>query len=162
MSDKRVTRFNQFVGKNPLDLHNDKEKIWEALKQQAERLVEEANEVLDGVNNRDINEVLDGVVDTWYVREWMDDMLEALTINVDGAKHEVCMNNLSKITRDEDVANKTSESYGNTFVYSYFTPTETYFSVLRNDDRKVVKLKTHVPPNLNQFIPIEVKQHLRG
>lgn len=161
MSDKRITKFNQRVGKMPLAIHNEKEAIWKALKDQAERLVEEAQEVLDGVNNRDINEVLDGVVDTWYVREWMDDMLSALGIDVEASKHEVCMNNLNKITENVDEAYEAATEYGNCFVYTYHGKNN-YYSVLREGDRKVMKLKTHIPPNLDQFIPITTKQALEN
>lgn len=162
MSDKRITKFNYRSGKTPLSLNNDKEVIWKSLQDQAERLVEEANEVLDGVKNRDIKEVVDGVVDTWYVREWLDDMLEALGVDVDGAKHEVCKNNLDKITEDVNLAYESSVNYGNTFVYSYHEKDVTYYSVLREGDRKVMKLKTHVPPNIDKFIPVTTKEYLEG
>lgn len=162
MSDKRITKFNYRVGKNPLALHNNKDDIWKALEDQAERLVEEANEVVDGVKNRDIKAVVDGVVDTWYVREWMDDMLSTLGVDVEGAKHGVCKNNLDKITEDVNLAYESSVNYGNTFVYSYHEKDVTYYSVLREGDRKVMKLRTHVPPNLDKFIPVEVVKHLEN
>jgi NTP pyrophosphatase (non-canonical NTP hydrolase) len=159
MSDNRITKFNHRAGKMPLGLNDSKESVWQSLKNQAERLVEEVQEVLDGVNNRDIQEVLDGVVDVWYVREWMDDMLEALGIDVEKAKHEVAMNNLNKITEDISLAKQTAKDYGNCFVFIYNDKFTTYYTVLRSGDNKVMKLKNHVPPNLSQFIPLETKMY---
>ena len=163
MSDNRITKFNLRAGKAPLTLDDDnKEAVWKTLKDQAERLVEEAQEVLDGVNNRDIQEVLDGVVDVWYVREWMDDMLVALGIDVEGAKHEVCMNNLNKITEDLSLAKQTLKDYGNCSIYIHNDKSTTYYTVLRDGDRKVMKLKNHVAPKLTKYISLETKLFFSG
>lgn len=164
MSNERITKFNHIVGASPVGSDASKEEIWKQLELQARLVLEEANEMYDAVKNKDIVEVLDGSIDVWYLREYMDDILKALNIDVAGAKYEVCFNNDQKYTTSEDLAMESWLEYvrqGKTpEVCSVDYEGKTYYTVKING--KVQKLLHHVRPDLNKCIPEEIKEKLSG
>ena len=159
----KITKFNYITGKPPLGaIEDNKELVWKQLKEQAERVLEEAKELVKACEEQDIKEVLDGFVDVWYTNEYVEDLLVACGVDTKTAKHEICNNNDQKYTTSFALAEDTRLGY-----LDIATPTvisevdyggETYFTVMRVEDNKVMKLKGHVPPNLDKCIPKEWKK----
>ena len=97
MSDPRILKFNTIAGKPPVSYEEGAEKFWESVSNQGKRVFEEAKEILEAIENRDIGKLLDGWVDVWFTNEYLEDLLRAVQINTVQAKNIVCENNLSKL-----------------------------------------------------------------
>ena len=164
MSNKRITKFNHIVGAKPKGLYASPEEIWNQLELQSRLILEEANELYDAVKNKDILEVLDGSTDVWYLREYMDDILKSLDIDVAGAKYEVSYNNEQKYTTSADYAALSWSEYAQQGKPAVMDAVDyegkTYYTV--KIDGKVQKLLHHVRPDLNKCIPEKTKEKLNG
>lgn len=162
MSVERITKFNVIVGNPPKTIDNTQQEIWDQLELQARLVLEEAKEMYEAVRNKDIVEVLDGSVDVWYLREYMDDILKSLGVDVTKAKYEVCYNNDQKYTTSSDLAMNTWAEFAKQGKPSEVVSVEydgtTYYIV--KIDGKVQKLLHHVRPNLEQCIPLSLKEKL--
>jgi hypothetical protein len=84
-----VEKFNAIAGKNGTpDLA--------ALKNQAKLVLEEAKEIVEGLENKDPEEVLDGAIDTMYTLSGFVQMLQKLNFGIYEAALITCDNNLTK------------------------------------------------------------------
>ena len=155
MSDPRITRFNFAVGNEP-----QVDNFFGQLKRQAEFLLEEVKEIIDACDNRDAVEALDGVVDCWYIREYMDDLCVEQSMRMSLARELVCKNNDTKFTTKYTSAKATQEAYEEAGVECYIADVEyegnTYFTVRRKIDGKVMKPMNFVPVDLSSAVPVEV------
>ena len=156
--NERVTRFNHVAGNAPLGYwEEDKEKVWQQIINQAERVYEEAKELLNAAKAHDGVEVLDGHLDVWYTNSYMCDLLKALRVDVAGAKYAVVENNDSKMTTSANLAAASSLEYNSAGIGTYVDQTiyenTLYYSVKRKEDNKIMKLKNHVKPDLTEFVP---------
>lgn len=164
MSKEAIKKFNYITGNYPVGIDGDKEAIWSQLELTSRLLLEEAQEMHTAALNRDILEYLDGNTDCWYVREYADDLLKALGVDVPGAKYEVCYNNDQKYTTSETLALDTWADYAKKGkapeVCKVDYEGKTYYTV--KIDGKVNKLLFHVRPNLSECVPDYVKEKLNG
>lgn len=87
--DHKTWKFNEFAGNN----YKLSKKDFEA---QYKCLVEEVNEIGEGLETGNLEEVLDGVVDVLVVATGLAHKLEAFGINVGEAVCRITENNLSK------------------------------------------------------------------
>jgi hypothetical protein len=145
----RVARFNAVAGKPAKD-----ELDWNLLKQQAERILEEAKEIVDGINARDIVQVVDGWCDVEYTQAGLANYLDALGINLACCKDVVALNNDQKYTISKEFAQLSAAQY----VEPCQAKQTNYegvslFAVIRESDGKVMKLLNHVSPDLTPYIP---------
>lgn len=100
-----VYQFNEIAG------NNTKLSI-EDFQSQQRCLIEEVNEISEGLANKDVEEVLDGVIDTLYVVIGMLHKLEEMGINTSEAMKRIAENNLSKFpTYSKELSDKTFEQY---------------------------------------------------
>ena len=100
-----VFNFNEIAGNN-LDTS------LASFEAQQKCLVEEVNEISTGLKNKDVEEVLDGVVDTLYVAIGMLHKLKEMGIDVEEAMQRIAENNLSKSPIfNHEVIEKTLEIY---------------------------------------------------
>lgn len=100
-----VFQFNEIAG------NNTKLSI-EDFKAQQKCLIEEVNEISEGLANKDVEEVLDGVIDTLYVAIGMLHKLEEMGIDVGEAMGRIAENNLSKFPMySKEISDKTFEMY---------------------------------------------------
>ena len=161
--DGRITKFNFIKGDVP---QTDKEAFWKQVRAQAEIHLEEAQEMLDAAINEDLQELLDGSMDCWFVREYMDDILEANGIDVKLAKQMVCDNNLSKFTTNPTVVEQSVQKLINSGnpvnVGAVSYDGELFYALRRIPDGKVMKPITHVAPELDKCISEKVLERLCG
>jgi hypothetical protein len=157
MSNPRITRFNFAVGNEPL--LGDKEMFFRQMKAQANYLKEEVQEIIDACEERDIIGVLDGVVDCWYVREYMDDLCAEQSLRLSLARNLVCENNDTKFsTRYSDAAISQSahEAAGTPcYIAAVEYEGKEYYTVRRLADDKVLKPHNFQSVDLSGCIPRE-------
>ena len=161
--NERVTKFNYVAGKDPLGYKtDDKEAIWKQLEDQVERVYEEAKEMLDAVQERDIVEVLDGYLDVKFTNEYVENLLKAIGVDTTGSWHTVLSNNESKSTTSFEYAEASFVEYLKQGVHVNLDAVDyegtRYYVLKRVGDNKVMKLKDHVPPDLAKFVPDEWKE----
>ena len=155
MSHPRITRFNFAVGNEP-----QVDNFFSQLKKQAQYLQEEVQEIIDACDAYDYVEALDGVVDCWYIREFMDDLCIEQGMRVGVARDLVCDNNDTKFTTQYTNAKLTQEAYTEKGVECYIAEVDyegkLYFTVRRKSDEKVLKPLTFIPVDLSGCIPEEM------
>lgn len=147
-----VVLFNTLAGRT-LSTEVD-EKFWKDVENQAERVLEEAKELYAAVKARDLVETLDGYCDVFVTNTFVGEMLSASGVDIDGALHAVCQNNLSKIPKDIFRAAESAEMYGESYavVDRVVVNGEEYFPVKRREDDKLLKPKYYHKVHLNDFI----------
>lgn len=161
--NERITKFNHITGKAPLgfDRGASKEDIWKQIEDQVERVYEEAKEMRDAARERNLVEVLDGHLDTWYTNSYIQDLLQAINVDVKGAKVVVVENNDSKYTTSREYAEISARIYLEDDIDVYIDPyvydNVLYYTVKRVEDNKVMKLKDHQRPELEKYVPDEWK-----
>lgn len=159
MSKKDVTRFNIICGNSP-SMGSDFE-YWRQLRNQAERIYEEAKELLEATKAEDMLGVIDGWADVMYTNEYMDDLLKAGEVNTKAVWEAVCSNNNQKFTTSYTYALESKESLEgqgvDCFIEETFYEGETYYTVRRMGDLKILKLKHHEGPDIQKYLPEEFK-----
>lgn len=161
--NERITKFNHIAGKAPLGFSREasKEDIWKQIEDQVERVYEEAKEMRDAVKERNLVEVLDGHLDTWYTNTYIQDLLQATNVDVKGAKVAVMGNNDSKYTTSKEYAEISARIYLeddiDVYIDTYDYDGVLYFTVIRTSDDKVMKLLDHQRPELEKYVPDEWK-----
>lgn len=157
MSKSEVRKFNVIAGNKPSN--GDMWEVWKQLKQQAALVKEEALEACDAAEDQDMTEILDAYCDVWYTNTYLGQLLEAYGVDVKGAIEAVCSNNSQKYTTSYTYAKESQEALEEKGISCYIENTvydgETYYTVCRNEDSKVMKLKHHQKPSLEQFVPKE-------
>lgn len=159
MSNYKVTRFNVICGNAP-HLGTDFE-YWRQIKQQAARILEEAQELMAAAEDERMQDVLDGFCDVRYTNEYMEDLLVAGEVETKKAWESVCNNNDQKFTTSYTYALESKESLEEKGTECYIDQTqyegEIYYVCRRNEDNKILKLKHHESPDLSVFVPKEFK-----
>lgn len=159
MSKSEVKKFNVIVGNAPSQ--GDLYEVWKQLKLQASLIKEEALETDKAASEEDMLELIDGWADVWVVNTYMEQLLEAFGVDVKKVKQEVCNNNNQKFTTSYTYASDSKEALEEKDVECYIEEVgyegSTYYTVRRSSDSKVMKLKHHKRPNLEQFVPEEFK-----
>lgn len=163
----KIEKFNKIAGKLEADelLHN-KELMWKELQNSAKRVLEEAQELYEATLYKDIEEVLDGVVDVKYTVGHTQILLEMMKVDVVGACDEICENNLSKFTTNKELAEKTVEKMVKEGVECVAEPKqeygELYYAIKRVEDSKVMKPIGYCSPNISEYIPKNALSYLGG
>lgn len=159
MSKEAVKRFNIVCGNAPSQ--GDLWEVWKQLKQQASLVKEEGLEVDEGAQLEDMENLIKEWADVWYVNTYLGQLLEAFGVDTKGVKDVVCANNAQKYTTSYTYAKESQEALEDKGTACYIETTvyegETYYTVRRNEDQKVMKLKHHERPDLSVFVPQEFK-----
>lgn len=159
MSKSSVKAFNVIAGNGVVQ--GELWEVWKQLKQQAALVKEEGVEADDAAQAEDIVELIDAYCDVWYVNTYLGQLLEAYGVDVKGAIEAVCSNNSQKYTTSYTYAKESQEALEERGTECYIETTvyegETYYTVRRNEDNKVMKLKHHERPDLSVFVPQEFK-----
>lgn len=159
MSNYRVTRFNHIAGNTP-HLGADYE-YWQQIKNQASRVLEEAQELFDCAMAEDMIGVVDGFADVRYTNEYVEDLLIAGEVETKKAWDAVCNNNDQKFTTSYTYACDSKEALEHQDVDCYLDSTTyegtLYYVIRRVHDNKILKLKHHDSPDLSLFVPKEFK-----
>lgn len=155
MSNYRVTRFNIISG-NGAHMGTDYE-YWQQLKNQAARILEEAQELYAACEDERMQDVLDGFLDVRYTNEYMEDLLIAGDVDTKKGWEAVCNNNDQKFTQSYSYASESKEALENKGVECCIDQTQyegqIYYVVRRNEDNKILKLRHHESPDLSVYVP---------
>lgn len=155
-----INGFNRSCGNIPEKLSYPD--LLKAIKNQAERTVEEAKEIVDGAETDNRQEILDGAVDAFVTAVGSMLQVQATIGDVAGAIQAICDNNDLKYTDDRAEAqewlawyeseydpNKLNDSY-------YICEAEhagiLWFSIKRRSDNKIMKPPRHPKVNLSAFL----------
>lgn len=127
---------------------------WQTLGEQAARLLEEAKELVDAVKARDRKETVDALADIQYV---LDGGVFLSQHNHAGAMKAVCENNDLKYSlsrsQAEQWAGEIEKATGETVhVKAGVFDHQTYYSVQRDSDNKIMKPVGHPKVDLSPFI----------
>lgn len=157
-----VDKFNYIVGNPPKGYEGTEEEVWEQLERQARLVLEEAKEMLEAVELRDMVEVLDGHLDVEYTNSYINTLLEACGVDTVTGKDEVISNNEMKYTTNIGLALHSSDKYNARGVHTEVEGEDyqgsTYYCVKRIKDGKVMKLTWHVDPCLEVCVPEKWKE----
>lgn len=155
-----VRKFNTIAGKLSPDLVDNPAEMWESLLGAAERVYEEAKEMLEAAKSRDIKEYLDGLVDVKYTEAHAQLLLEMLGVDVIGAGEEVCKNNNMKFLTSQEEAQDSKTHYDldgqACYVEIVNYEGENLLALKRVKDHKVLKPVGHPSPMIEEYIPKEV------
>lgn len=139
--------FNDIAGKS-------KQYAWSDLGQQYKILLEEVHEINEGLELRDIEDVLDGTVDTLVVALGMLQKLKAAGIDVEKALKKTAENNLTKFPKEIEVVDATVKSFTDTG-QSVTVEYNKYFDryVIKDKNDKIRKPINFVSNDLKDCIP---------
>jgi len=122
-------------------------------------LVEELNEIEEGITNNDVVEILDGVIDVIFVALGHLQKLEQLGCDVQGAVAKVCYDNLKKFPLKVEDAQKSVIKFNADNInvsYSYNDQYNRY--VLKDTNGKIRKPYNFVSTDLSEYVPKELQQ----
>lgn len=152
-----VKRWNEVMQNAPVPGEPAKDTLARILRQSA-FVVEEAKEIQDGALGDNLQEVLDGFLDTRFVNDQIGVYLESLGIDLVKAWEEVVRSNNTKFSTDLDMLEDSVTHYfmkgvNVTIVESPIKGTY----VLKRDDGKIMKPLSFEEPNLRKFIPKQLR-----
>lgn len=147
-----VCAWNLKCAKKPAPIFTPE--YWKALENQAERILEEAQELVTAIKERDRKETVDALADLQYV---LDGAIFQSQHDHEGAMKAVCENNDLKYStsRSEaeqwagDIEKKTGDSV---HVAAGDFEGRNYYSVHRDSDSKIMKPVGHPKVDLTPFI----------
>jgi hypothetical protein len=152
-----VKRWNEIMQNAPIK--GDVEGTIDRIERQSKFVVEEATEIQDGAILRDVQEMLDGFLDTRFVNDQIGVYLESLGVDLDAAWAEVCRSNNSKFSTDLEMMKKSAEALEvkgrstNDKIVVQESCEKGVYILKRTSDGKIMKPLTFSEPNLRQFIP---------
>ena len=130
---------------------------WKAIELQTKLSVEEATEGFDAAKVEDLQEVLDGCIDSLVINFKLAQMLEAAGCDVVGAFEAVCSNNDSKVFDSYYQAVEEKEKLELRDDVEYTVETAMYDGLpwysIRRADGKICKKVGFVPVSLSEFLP---------
>lgn len=158
MYSNEVAVWNSVMDNHPR-LTDTPADILRKIERQSAFVVEEAKEIQDGARKKDVQEILDGYLDTRFVNDQIGVYLEALGVDLEGAWAEVVRSNNSKFSTDlemmKESAIKVSQKQGFTHVAE--SPVTGVYILKRDCDGKIMKPLCFKEPNLRPFIPKELR-----
>lgn len=138
------------------------EKVFDVLLNQAKRVLEEINEVIEAIENKDRGEVLKEVSDVIVTVDGLTLIVNKLIGDIGGATLEVCKNNDLKYTGYREVAEEWLDHYNTNYDPSsikekyYINEAEfeggLWYCVKRESDNKFVKPPRHPKVDLKPFL----------
>lgn len=160
MSKKECIKFGYAIGNQPA--MGDHWEVWKQVKAQSKLILEEVEELEDACSEEDLLEVLDACMDIKYLNTYLEHLLEAYGCKTKLAWETVCSNNAQKITTSYTYAQSSKEylesrEEGEFYIDETLFEGERLYTVKRMSDNKVMKLKSHVRPELSVCIPEEFK-----
>ena len=159
MYSKKVKVWNEVMNNHPLPT-DSVQQILGKIKRQSAFVVEEAKEIQTGAEKADIQEILDGYLDTKFTNDQIGVYLEALGVDIEGAWEEVCRSNDSKFSTDLEMMKQSavlvSQKQGFTHVAE--SPVPGVYVLKRDCDGKIMKPTCFVEPRLRPFIPKQLRK----
>jgi hypothetical protein len=160
-----VNQFNIRCG-NTIDRNLEISEALKIIKNQAERVLEEAQETIDACEAGDLREVLDGGGDVFVTAIGLTKMIQDAVGDVDSALIDIGHNNNLKYTHDLDQAKEWLEFYNteydpNLISESYYikeTHEDTentgmvWYCIRRSSDNKIMKPPRHPKVTISQHL----------
>lgn len=132
--------------------------FYQTVDNRLKRVEEEVAEMRAGVDSKDPQEILDGIIDILVTAYGVKQVIAASGYNVESAEQVIAENNLSKVTLDQQLALDSAVSYTLKGEECYVRATsyngKVWYSVIRKADGKFMKLLGHVKPDLSQYLPL--------
>lgn len=150
---KVVSRWNEAAGKIPAEKGTPE--YWKTLENQVDRIQEELDETKEAIANRDLVELLDGGCDLDVTVAGLNFLTD---LPYEEAISRVLANNEAKLTTDFDEADDAVRHYEGLahpipcYVVTVTVDDETYYSVHREFDDKIMKLLDHPRVSLKDLV----------
>lgn len=132
--------------------------FYQTVDNRLKRVEEEVAEMRAGVDSKDPQEILDGIIDILVTAYGVKQVIAASGYNVESAEQVIAENNLSKVTLVSGLATETAMMYTLKGEECYVRATsyngQVWYSVIRKSDGKFMKLLGHVKPDLSQYLPL--------
>jgi hypothetical protein len=144
-------KFNTIAGKDNLLALED-------LKDQQKLIIEEVDEITDGLAVNDATDVLDGLIDSYVTLAGLQQKLQNLGIDVNEAMKRIADNNLSKFCDTIQLAKETQLHYIDKGVETFIEYNQIYDKyVVKNTAMKVMKPVGFKSVDLADLIPAELR-----
>lgn len=159
MSSKQVTQFNHAVNNSPSQLDHV---LLEQIVNQCTFLVEEVLEMKEAALEGDWIGVLDAHADIRFVRDYLDDLCVAAGLNINKAFRKVCANNAEKYSTSRELVLQwqAEKAISHPEIETYIAETEyegeTYYTLRRKDNGKVVKHNNFTAVDLTDCLPADL------
>lgn len=156
MGSKAVSVFNQAAGNPPSD---DPQDVLKQIANQCTFLIEEVLEMKEAAKLKDWVSVLDAHADIRFVRDYLDDLCQSVGLNTSKAFRKVCENNAQKYSTSKELVLQwqAEKAASNPELETYTAETEydgeTYYTLRRKDNGKVVKHNNFEAVDLTNCIP---------
>ena len=156
MKCSRVARFNAVVGNPPAE---DLEDVLKQIENQCTFLLEEVLETKEAAKRGDWVECVDGVGDVKYVAAYLQTLLESVGVKFNKAYQKICDNNDQKFSSSKELVlqwqaeKATSHPELETYIAETEYEGETYYTLRRKDNGKVVKHNNFEAVNITSYIP---------
>lgn len=160
MSKRECVKFGYAIGNGPsMATHYE---VFKQIKQQSKLILEEVNELEEASSDEDMQEIVDACMNIKFLNTYLEHLLEAYGCNVKKAWETVCENNLQKTTNSFAYVQSSKEYLesredGEYYIDELTFEGELLYTVKRVSDNKVMKLKSHIRPDLSVCIPEEFK-----
>lgn len=159
MGSKSVSVFNNVCGNSPKE-HLDE--LLEQIENQCNFLIEEVLEMKEAAKGKDWISILDAHADIRFVRDYLDDLCVAAGLNINKAFRKVCANNAEKYSTSQELVLQwqAEKAISHPEIETYIAETEyeveTYYTLRRKDNGKVVKHNNFEAVDLTDCIPNEL------
>ena len=156
MKCSRVARFNAVVGNPPAE---DLEDVLNQIQNQCTFLLEEVLETKEAAKQGDWIGCVDGVGDVKYVAAYLQTLLESVGVKFNKAYQKICDNNDQKFSSSKELVlqwqaeKATSHPELETYIAETEYEGETYYTLRRKDNGKVVKHNNFEAVDLTSYIP---------
>lgn len=159
MKCSRVNRFNAAVGNAPAETP---EEVLVQIQNLCTFLVEEVLETKEAAQRSDWKEVTDGGGDVKFVAAYLQTLLESVGVNFNKAYKKICDNNDEKFSTSKELVLQwqSEKAISHPEIETYIAETEyegeTYYTLRRKDNGKVVKYENFPRVSLEDCVPKEL------
>ncbi|MBP0012782.1 MAG: hypothetical protein J7545_20630 [Roseofilum sp. SBFL] len=148
---ERIALWNQKAGKSPVS--PDDEAYWVLLENQTQRIEEELRELRTALKKRNLAKLLDAGCDLEVVVSGLNYMC---CLEYKSAIQRVLDNNELKVVKDRQLVEDSIEPYRQkgieTKIVEVTLDGESYYSLHRVEDDKILKLNNHTKVDLSDII----------
>lgn len=155
-----IETMNLCCGNDPRQF--DSTEVLKRIKDQAKRCLEEIQEVIDGVDENNRKEILDGAVDTIVVALGLASYVQAVIGDVGDSLLEICQNNSLKYTHEKELAEEWLAWYQSScdpeimkdtyYLNEAIVEGVKWYCVKRHSDNKFLKPPRHPKPSIGKFL----------
>lgn len=159
-SYEKIFLFNALMGHKGIS--PDTPEFWSQIRNQTDRVVEEASEASDEAVIEDIGNLMKEVADVMVTSIGLFQKLQLCGVDISEVLDRVCDNNLTKFHQDADHANETVRFYQEKGIETFVRLTTMedgveFYGVLRKSDEKLLKPHDFVGVDISDIIEMTEK-----